>query len=211
MIILPPAIVVAVILVISSIIHVVILLKAWKLIEFRRILILIISGALATYFGVLVLKYLDTASLKIFMGVSISIFSVMLTIGIKRQVKHEKLLSIPVGMLSGILNSSIGMCGPPVILFFTNQGIKKTVFRANVVFIFLIFNILTLTLFWFNGLLNPEVITCTIQSAPGMIFGSILGISLTGKIPELIFKRIGLALVFLAGVISIANGFGVGK
>ena len=62
------------------------------------------------------------------------------------------------------VDSDVGgtsIAGPPVILFFSNQGIKREVFRANLVAYFTFINIGAMIVFVLYGLLNQAVMVRT--------------------------------------------------
>jgi len=121
-------------------------------------------------------------------------------------VRSETITSIPIGFASGLLNGATGMSGPPVILFFSNQGVKKNVFRANLATHFLILNIITLPMQGVSGLLTREVFTYVLWWFPAMVIGTCAGIKLSHKINENLFRTMALALVAATGLVSVATG-----
>ncbi|TET58673.1 hypothetical protein E3J48_08660 [Candidatus Aerophobetes bacterium] len=115
----------------------------------------------------------------------------------------------PVGFVSGLLTGSMAMSGPPVILFFTNQGISKRVFRASIAAYFMVLTLATIPIFAIGGLMTQEVITYTILFMPAVIIGALTGIVAAHKVGEELFKKIALVLVIFAGLLAIASGLGV--
>jgi len=101
------------------------------------------------------------------------------------------------------------MSGPPVILFFSNQGFTKQEFRASLVSFFLFMNIATLPVYLYAGLLTGTVMTSTLILLPGMLVGTFIGTRLAHKVEEEKFKKGVLVLVIIFGCMSIASGLGV--
>jgi len=129
--------------------------------------------------------------------------------GFKRKIKSEKLAFAPVGFISGLLAGSTMMGGPPVILFFTNQGLNKNVFRANIVCYFATLSLATIPAYVAGGLITKEVIKYAILLLPAMICGGITGIKLAHIVQEQLFKKIVLIILIVAGLMSIVSGFGL--
>ncbi len=206
---LPPKLVVPVIMILSALINLYILIEARRWVDLKRIRLMTIAGIAGVPFGTYILKVVDVNLLKVFIGVVIVCFALAFMKGFKWRIKNEKLACVPVGFLSGFLNGSTSMCGPPVILFFTNQGIKKNVFRANIVAYFIILNMVTIPYFALNGLITSSVISYSLLFLPSMIIGATIGIKLSHRVREDIFRRIVLIIVTLAGLFSIASGTGL--
>jgi len=204
-----PKVVVPVILILSVIINIYILIEAWRWIDLKRIWPLMIAGAVGMPFGTHLLKVLDVEVLKVFIGVLIVLFALAFLKGYRKEIKNEKVAFAPVGLASGILNGATAMCGPPVILFFTNQGVPKQVFRANTVFYFFALNLVTLPYFAINGLITSDMIRYALYFLPALMVGAFLGIKMSHRVREDIFRRIILLLVTFAGILSIFTGLGI--
>jgi len=207
---LPPIVVVPVITIISIVMTIVILYEARRHIQIKRIIPLIIAGICGLPFGVYILKTLNPDILKIIIGFIIIAFSLAQLVGYRRKVHHEKLAFLPIGFISGLLNTSTALSGPPVILFFTNQDIKKEVFRANIVAYFTIVNVFSIVVLILNDLVSHTVIKYSLIFFPPMIAGAVIGIKLSRKVNETLFRKIALIIVSIAGLVSIISGLKIG-
>lgn len=180
-----------------------------KDINLKKILPLIIAGIIGIPFGAHLLKILSPDVLKILIGLIITFFAVLFLLGIRKEVKKEAAAFIPIGLISGVLNGSISMSGPPVILFFSNQGVKKNQFRANLVSYFLILNLFSIPVFIINGLLTRESLLYSAYFFPALTIGAILGNMLAHRIPENRFRQIALIVVLLSGILSLFSGLNI--
>ncbi|MGQ9668287.1 MAG: sulfite exporter TauE/SafE family protein [Anaerolineae bacterium] len=185
------------------------LIASWRDIQPRRILPLALAGILATPAGAYFLARGPAATLKWFIGAVIILFALAFLLGFQRPVREEGPASIPIGLLSGFLGGSTGMSGPPVILFFTNQGVEQRAFRANLVTYFMVLNLITLPLYAFHGLVTREVGMYALAALPALALGTWAGVRLTGRVNPRLFRRITLLLVLMAGISSILSGFGI--
>jgi hypothetical protein len=206
---LSPKVVVPVMIIYSLLLNIYLFIEARKDVMLKRIIPLIICGIAGIPFGAWLLKALEPQVLKIIIGVAITFFAVLLILGFRREVKNEKRAFLPIGFISGILNGSISMSGPPVIIFFTNQGMSKNVFRANLIAYFLTLNIFSIPVFFLNGLMTGEVLTHSLYYLPGLLAGAVAGNAMTHKVPEDRFRKIALVVILLSGVLSILSGMNV--
>ncbi|EOC99586.1 sulfite exporter TauE/SafE family protein [Caldisalinibacter kiritimatiensis] len=147
---LPLKIIVPVLIVLSFALNSVIFYKVKEYVKLRKIVYLVVFGILATPLGTYLLLFIDEKLLQIGVGVIVTFTAVMFWLGYKVTIKNEKISLSLVGIMSGLLNGSVSLSGPPVIVFLTNQGVKKQVFRANLTSFFLILNIITIPTYFFR-------------------------------------------------------------
>jgi uncharacterized membrane protein YfcA len=129
--------------------------------------------------------------------------------GFRRQVPDEQRGFAAVGLISGLLNGSIKMAGPPVILFLTNQGLAKQPFRANLVCYFLFVNLATVPVFCLGGVMTAPVIRYAILLIPVLLVGVLTGNRLARVVAEARFRVIALVIVASAALLSILSGVGL--
>ena len=180
-----------------------------KYVELKRIWPLMLGGALGIPIGTYLLLIVDISIMKLLIGIVIIIFGMALLFEIRKNITREKLAMAPIGFAGGILNGSVSMSGPPLIIFFSNQEMGKQVFRANLIAFFMFINLMTLPVFLFAGLLTVEVITASGILLPGMIIGAFIGSRLAVKIDETKFKKLTMVLIIIMGCLSLASGLEV--
>ncbi len=203
--IIPLKTVVPILIIYSLIINSIIFYKIRYYVNLNRIKYLIIAGVVSTPIGTYVLLVIKGDVLSIVVGSIIIFTSLILWKGYKVNIKNEKLSFIIVGLFSGILNGSVSLSGPPIILFLTNQNAEKQIFRANLTSYFLILNIITVPTYLFAGLITKEVLRYSAFLFPGLIIGVLSGLAISNKINDNIFKKIILILVCIMGVLSVVS------
>lgn len=206
---LPPRTVVPIVLLHSGLAHMVIALEARKWIDSKRIWRLIVAGVIGMALGTYLLIILSVSALKAFTGFVLVLSALAFLVGLKKQIENERLALVPVGFVSGLLGGSVGMSGPPVILFFANQGVEKQVFRANLAVYFVVLNLATITAYSLGGLMTTMVVTYAGLFLPALILGSLAGIRLAHRVEETLFRRVTLIVVIIAGLVSIGSGLGL--
>jgi len=180
----------------------------WRDVQVKRIWPMMLCGVLGIPFGVYLLNVADANSLKIMIGSLILIFGLAQLFNIRKHLKAERAAMAPIGFAGGVLNGCVSMSGPPLILFFSNQGFTKQEFRANLVAFFLFINIATLPFFLYAGNLNESVLVNSAILLPGMLLGTYSGIRLARKVDESKFKKGVLVLLLIFGSMSVASGLG---
>jgi uncharacterized membrane protein YfcA len=121
-----------------------VLLPIYKHLDLKGMQYLVGAGILGVPLGTYLLLILDESILKISIGIIIIISAWALYTGYRVNIKNQNLGNAVAGFISGLLNGSLTMSGPPVILFYSNQNLEKQVFRANLAFYFMLTNIITL-------------------------------------------------------------------
>lgn len=201
-----PKTAVPILLIYSIIINIIVLYSTLKAVDIKKILILLLAGIVTMPLGTHLLVIMNENLLKIFIGTMILIFGILLLIGFRKKFKNEKIAMLPVGMLSGLLGGSISISGPPIILFLSNQDVDKHTFRGNLAIYFLILNIFTLPVYYWNGLLTSKVWSYSLTFLPGLLVGVFVGNLFSNKIKDDHFKKITLVLLIIMGVLSIISG-----
>jgi uncharacterized membrane protein YfcA len=148
-------------------------------------------------------------SLRLMIGGVAVVFALLLMAGVSYHIKRERLAYVPAGIVSGVLQGSSGLAGPPVILFFTNQSDPPLVFRANILTYFFVQNIGTVIAFTAAGLFSRDAFLLSLIFAPALIVGTYTGARLSGKASAALFRRLAIAVVLLGGASAISSGLGL--
>jgi uncharacterized protein len=171
----------------------------------KRILVLVLSGLSSTLLGINLLKFIDNNILKMIVGFIILISSLFMLFGIRLKFKVKILGDIIAGISSGLLNGSVSLSGPPVILLLSNEDTEKEKFRKTLTIYFLMLNLVSLPMFFFNGLLNKDIAIKTLINLPAMVIGMFLGFFIGNRITEELFKKIALGLILILGIMTVLS------
>jgi len=192
--------VVPIIVVLALLTNALILTSAREEIKFKKFVPLVLMGILFLPVGAYSLKYLNPSYLKLCFGILITVFSLLLILKKTFPIKREKIGYIVTGSLSGFLNGSLSLSGPPVVLFLSNQGIDKGTFRANITLYFLILNVIAIMVFLATGLMNRAVGERIVYLAPALAVGVLAGIKVSKRLGDETFRKVVLILLLISGV-----------
>lgn len=196
-------------LVLGSVVNILVLIDVRKHIAFRPILPFIIIGIAAVPLGSWVLMQLNGNAFRIFVGIVIGLVAVLMISGFRLRIKNEKIAALPIGLLSGILQGSLTMCGPPMIFYLMNQNLEQMKFKAYLVSFIMVMNISAFASFYYEGLMSPEVLRYAFWFLPVALSGGAAGIYLSRKLNEELFRRTALLIVAAGGVMSVLSGLGI--
>ena len=171
----------------------------------KRILVLVISGLASTTIGIHLLKFVHNDTLKLAVGIIVVISAVAMIFGIRIKVKVRVLGDIVAGITSGLLNGSVSLSGPPVILLLSNEDTEKEIFRKTLTTYFLLLNLISLPLFFMNGLLSTDIVIKSLINLPALGVGMFLGLVIGNRISEGHFKKITLGMIFILGIMSLMS------
>ena len=178
----------------------------WRAVCVGRIWLLTLAGVVATPAGALALRAVDPGAARIAIGVVVMGTGLAMLAGFRRTIRNEAAASGLIGTAGGVLNGAVGMAGPPVILFFANQGLRPGEFRANIVAYFAVLTAVAAPSYAMTGTLTAERALFGLLLTPALVVGVLAGVALHRRVPEQAFRRLTLGLVVLAGVVALGTG-----
>lgn len=165
----------------------------------KGLLIRLIKGSLIGALpGIALFIFLDDQPLKIFISIIILISAALLITKLK--LKGSKTQELIAGAFSGLLNTSTGMGGPPLMIYFLGTKTDKAIIHAatNAYFVFI-----ALVSFLLQIMVHPVskfVWTAALGSIPFLLAGMFLGQWLFTKINQQLFMKIIYLLLIISGL-----------
>lgn len=190
-------------LIYSMVINIAVLVSTKKAINLKSIWLLLVGALLAIPLGTRMLIVLPENLIRLIIGILILVFGILLLTGSHIRFLNSRFIMLPIGFISGALGACVSISGPPVIIYFTNQGTQKHEFRGNLAIYFFLLNIFTFPVFYLNGLFTPQVIKNTLLFSPGLLAGVLIGSFLSHKIHDQHFRKITLYLLLIMGISTI--------
>lgn len=195
--------IVPLLVVLSLVLNVLIAIQLKKKPNFKEIFLLFLFGMVAIPLGVKLLIVVDELVLKRAVSIFIIIVAILMVKGFKLNIKNKSLALIITGILSGLLNGSVSLSGPPIVFLLSNIQKNRDEFRISLTSLFILFNIFTVILYLNKGLLSMTTIESYIPIVPFLFVGTFIGVKIGNKIDEGKFKRIVLYLLVIMGIINL--------
>ncbi|MBN2796149.1 MAG: sulfite exporter TauE/SafE family protein [Clostridia bacterium] len=205
--VMPLDLIVPILVLFSLILNVVVFVKLEGHIDKKKIALLVLLGMIGLPIGIYILRFVNEDYIKFVVGVLVMISSLAMYFNVKAHFKNVYFTYGAVGLISGILNGSSSLSGPPVILMLSNEGVNKSDFRKTLATYFMVLNIVSIPMFFLQGLITSEVIKSAAFRLPGMLIGVYLGLVIGHRIPEKLFRKITLVMIFIMGIITTVSVF----
>ncbi|WP_105618455.1 sulfite exporter TauE/SafE family protein [Vallitalea okinawensis] len=187
----------------STVTNIMVFASCRQHVNLKEISLMTLCGIIGIPIGVYGLIHVDSDILKIIMSFVIIIIALAMYFGFHIHFKNKKLAYSLTGLLSGILNSSIAMSGPPIVIFLSNEGHSKEQFRANLTFYAIIVNIITIITFYIQGLFDRSTLYMLGGNLIALFIGGTLGIIICRRINDRKFRKLIICLLFILGMIKL--------
>lgn len=195
--------IVPLLVILSLLLNILIALQLKMKPNIKEVFLLFIFGIIAIPFGVKLLLVVDEVILKKAVSLFLIVVAIMMARGYKIKIKNKNLALIITGTLSGILNGSVSLSGPPIVILLSNDQKNRDDFRISLTSLFILFNIFTVIMFLSKGLLSISIMTSYLPIIPFLFLGTFIGVKIGNKIDEGKFKQIVLYLLVIMGIINL--------
>ncbi|WP_100401102.1 sulfite exporter TauE/SafE family protein [Bacillus sp. FJAT-44742] len=158
---------------------------------------LIFSSVIGSPFGILIYLYLDVELLKLVISILILVLTILLILKFRIRRSHSK--DYVSGGVSGLLTTSIGMPGPPLLLYFTGVSIDKAVLRSTTLAFYLFIYSISLGMQITFGSTSREIWIVSISLFPLMFIGMFAGRWLFKHLSQQVFQVITYIILAMTG------------
>jgi uncharacterized protein len=172
-------------------------------IERRTVFLVSVAAILAMPLGLLILTEVDARVLTIIIGVTVLALTAALVKGLT--LPDRDLTDVLAGFISGVLATSTGTNGPPLVIAFHGKNLEPTVFRATLAASFFVQSLATLVSFTAAGKITTEVLKAALAGYPGIVLGVLAGERLARRIDRRQFRLVVLAMLVASALASIAR------
>ena len=175
----------------------------WRWIDRREVVIMGLVSVLTVPVGAWILITADEAVMRRVIAAVVIVFTLILLAGWRYRGPRTTATHAAVGALSGILNSGVGIGGPPVVLYQLARDGDPSIGRANLVGFFSILSVVTIIMFLMNGAMDGMAITRAGLLTPLVLLGTWVGMRRfsTASAPAYRWITLGFLLVVSAVIV----------
>jgi len=185
-------------LILSLIISSALITKIRSDIDFAILKRLILGSIAGVPIGVVIFQMADAQTLKLIISLIILLLTFLLILSFR--IKPTVGRDLVFGGLSGSLTTSIGMPGPPLLLYFSGAHMKKEKLRGTTLAFYLfIYSVSLLSQLVFVGT-NQTIWISSGLAIPLVLLGLYLGQLLFLRINQQIFRLFTYAILLFTGV-----------
>jgi len=159
--------------------------QVWKLV--LPVLIGILPGVAV---GALVLASISSDWAKFITYITLLPLILIQAAGLRWPIKHTRVFGVPFGTGVGLLYSLTTISGPPLALYFNNQGLAKNEFKVALALTRTVESSATLLAYSLLGMMHAESVALVPWLAPGVMIGLPFGFWLIRKVEPETFRRV---------------------
>jgi len=164
----------------------------------KKILARLIKGSLFGLLpGLFFFLHFDVRMLKILVSILILVSTGFLVAKVK--IKQTRLKDLIAGALSGLLTVSIGIPGPPLVIYFAGADMDKTTARSTILSYFMFIYFISLLLQLSTYKLSTDVWKAIKWAIPFTLLGMYLGQILFTRLNQELFQKLTYILLFITG------------
>lgn len=175
-------------------------------VRWRLVIILLLASIIGMPIGLWLLANTPIQIIKIVAGALAIIFTFLIVFKKSSHNTPNTFIDSLAGTASGILQTSTGMSGPPIVLTLAGSGKDKNEMRKTLVTYFMFLNLISLPFFFAAGHFTWEHVSIGIYALPFCFLGAHVGHKLAHKFSQETYKRLALITVTITGLISIYSG-----
>ena len=164
-----------------------------------------LAGALAGMpLGLVVLLVAPQDALRLAVGVTTLVMAAALGWGL-RLTQRSIASEAGAGFVSGLLNTSVGINGPPIVLYLQGRDYAPSEFRGAAAVFFFACNAITLAAFVAAGIVSRDVLALWALALPAVAIGSLIGHALVRRVAPDVFRRIVFVLLAASALSAVAS------
>lgn len=186
-------------------------LSAFMIFKIRKevdklLLIRLIKGSfIGLFFGIFIYLFLDIRLLKMAVGALILFLTVLLIL--RLTIDRTKNRDFVTGGISGLLTTSIGVPGPPLLLYFSGARIDQTTLRSTTLAYYLFVYFASLMMQISFGGTSKETWISSLLAIPPLFTGIVLGQLLFKWISQKTFRLITYVILIFTGIYLLVTSF----
>lgn len=159
---------------------------------------LIIGSLPGLFIGIYGYLYLNMQVIKI--GIGVLIIGLTIFLIAKLPIKRSTTKDYLTGGISGLLTTSIGVPGPPLLLYFTGANLAPITLRSTALaYYLLVFSVSLVMQIYFGGT-NKMTWLAALSALPALFVGVFLGQLLIKRISQQTFRVTTYLLLVFTGI-----------
>ena len=183
----------------------VILLDTWPLVERSTVMSILPGAILGLAAGIVILRTVQDAWIKLLAGVAVLIFTVATFGGLTIRGADSRAAPPLAGFGSGALNITTGMASPPVALLFASRNYHPDVFRSSIVAYFYLVDLLAMLLLIQQGLVGWSELRTVAILLPAALAGTNAGRRVMRNTSEERFWILVMLILLGTGLVGIVS------
>ena len=154
--------------------------------------------------GFWIVAAVSDQALRLFLGVSTIVATGVLMRRTEQMSSHTVVENL-FAFISGVLNTSIGTNGSPLVFALQGRGLTPDRFRGTIAVIFAVSGMVTTSLFAIDGRYTSRLLALICCSFPTWYVGTAIGRRLATRIDSEQFRKVVLLLLAVTGISTLIS------
>ena len=202
---LDPLIAVATVTALSAVLSTGMALQDWKQIDLKAARTMSLAGLVGMPFGLAALSIASDRTLTLVIASVVSVLVCMLWF--EMRLPNGPAATKSAGVVSGLLLTSTGMNGPPLVLAFHNLGFGPLQFRSTLQAVFSVQDLLAVAAFVCLGYIRSESLVAMAGGILAIPLGFLVGNQIFYRVSPARFRQVVLVGLLLTAASSIIKSF----
>jgi uncharacterized protein len=155
--------------------------------------------------GLLAHSRLPDRGFRIGLSIAVGVAAVVTATGWKVHARRATIADAVAGFISGILNTSVGTNGPPLVVSLSGQKMSPDAFRGTLAGVFTLSGVVAIVLFALDGLITRRALVLSAAGLPLVMAGRFIGAKVADRASDLTFHRVVVSLLFATSITGFVN------
>jgi uncharacterized membrane protein YfcA len=173
-------------------------------IEWKAVRSITVASVAGMPLGLIVLTVVSDSVLRFIIGGVVLVLATMIASGL-RTTRAVRAVNIASGFASGVLSTSTGTNGPPLVLGLRVRGLSNQQFRSTISVLFAMSGAVSLLLFVAIGRVDGEALSHAAVGYPFMVLGWFIGDRIAPRVQERFFSRLVIGLLYLSAISALVS------
>ena len=183
----------------------IILSQTWRHVPWKHAAILAVAASVVAPFAAQLLTILDQRALQVTISSIIIVIGISLLAGLHLHIKRESAAMVAGGVVSGLVFPLSGISGPPVALLLVNQRWQVQTMRAVLAAYLVVLEVVTITVFAINGVVNPESLLSDLFMLPFLGLSILVAAFALRRMKPEYYRRCVTLIVVCASLLGMVN------
>lgn len=179
--------------------------RTWQDVDWKAVRPLLVTALIGTPLGTIALDGIPADPMRALIGVIVLGAVAVLLAGVRAHREPALATRLGIGALSGLLNGSTAMAGPPVILYFLATQRSAASSRASLLTYFFVLSVAGSLSVAAAGLVTWRTLLLAALMFPALTIGNALGDRLFTRAPSELYRRVAIAVLLGLALLSIAR------
>jgi uncharacterized membrane protein YfcA len=173
-------------------------------IDRRSASVLVLAAIAGMPIGLFVITRVREEPLQVVIALTVLVFTGLLWRRVRLPTDSLP-AEVGIGFTSGMLSTSTGMSGPPLVIALQARGLPPSAFRATLATVFVSGSGISLLLFWSRGLVTADAVKVASAGLPGLLIGILVGELAFRRVDHERFRAIVLVLLVASAVLALVG------